>query len=321
MKIAIATPAAASSRTGNRHTAQRYASFLRGAGHRVRVATAWDGARCDVLIALHALKSHSSIARYRAANPAGPLIVVLTGTDLYRDIRTHADAQASLDMATLLIVLQERGFDELAARTRRRTRVIYQSSNATGPAMPPRRKFRLAVLGHLRDEKDPFRAAHALASLRNMPDLEVVHLGDALSPAMALEARRLMRADPRYRWLGGLAHSRALAWLRRSHALVVSSRMEGGANVICEAARIGVPVLASRIPGNVGMLSGGYPGFYAFGDTRALARLVARARRDQVFYGRLQRMATMRGALFAPAAERRGVLSAVREAALISRAA
>ena len=187
MKIAIATPAAASSRTGNRHTAQRYASFLRGAGHRVRVATAWDGARCDVLIALHALKSHSSIARYRAANPAGPLIVVLTGTDLYRDIRTHADAQASLDMATLLIVLQERGFDELAARTRRRTRVIYQSSNATGPAMPPRRKFRLAVLGHLRDEKDPFRAAHAMASLRNMPDLEVVHLGDALSPAMALE--------------------------------------------------------------------------------------------------------------------------------------
>lgn len=321
MKIAIATPAAASFRTGNRHTAQRYAALLRGAGHRVRIMTAWDSAQCDLLIGLHAGKSHASIARYRSAYPDGPLIVVLTGTDLYRDIHTSTDAQASLDMATLLVVLQDRGRLELPARLHRKVRVIYQSADVAGPVAPPRGKFRLAVLSHLREEKDPFRTAYAVQELTDMPDIEVIHLGDALSRSMADEARHLMRADTRYRWLGGIPHGRALNWVRRSHALVVSSYMEGGANVICEAARIGVPVLASRISGNIGMLARGYPGFYPPGDTRALARLVARARDDHVFYHRLRRAIAARRLLFTPAAERRGLLSVVREAVRSARAA
>ena len=315
MKISIATPAAASSRTGNRHTAQRYAAFLRSAGHDVRVATTWDGAPCDTLIALHAGKSHASIARYRAAFPSRPLIVVLTGTDLYRDIHTSADAQTSLDMATHLIVLQDRGRAEVPKRLRRKVRVVFQSADVAGPVTPPRRKFRLAVVGHLRDEKDPFRTAYAIRELRDMPDLEVIHLGDALSPDMAGEARRLMRADSRYRWLGGVPHGRALSWVRRCNALVVSSRMEGGANVICEAARIGIPVLASRISGNIGMLARGYPGYYPLADTHALATLVARACRDPAFYRRLQRALAVRRPLFSPAAERRGLLTVVRASA------
>lgn len=318
MRIVVATPAAARSRAGNRHSAQRYASFLRGAGHHVHVSTELDDVHCDLLIALHARKSFASIACYRAAHPSGPLIVVLTGTDLYRDISTDADAQASLDMATLLIVLQERGMDELSARLRRKTRVVYQSADVTGPATPPRGKFRIAVLGHLRDEKDPFRTAYAVQELTEMPDLEVVHLGDALAPAMGVEARRLGRLDRRYRWLGGVSHGRALDWLRRSHILVVSSRMEGGANVICEAACIGVPVIASRIAGNVGMLGRGYPGMFALEDTHSLARLIARAHEDPAFYDRLRRATTARGRMFTPAAERRGVLSAVREAVRLS---
>jgi putative glycosyltransferase (TIGR04348 family) len=274
-----------------------------------------------LLIALHARKSFASIARYRAAKPAGPLVVVLTGTDLYRDISTDADARASLDMATLLIVLQERGVDELSVRLRRKTRVVFQSAHVIGPATPPRRRFRVAVLGHLRQEKDPFRTAYAVQELPNLANLEIVHLGDALSRDMEDEARRLGRADRRYRWLGGLSHGRALDWLRRSHLLVVSSRMEGGANVICEAARIGVPVIASRIPGNVGMLGRGYPGMFPLEDTHSLARLIARAREDSAFYDRLRRSTTARGRLFTPAAERRGVLSVVREAVRLAHSA
>src|SRR5512145_127990 len=124
MRIAIVTPSAASTRTGNRHTAQRYAAFLRAAGHRVRVASAWDGAACDLMIALHARKSHDSIARFRAHHPGHPLLVVLTGTDLYRDIRTDPSAQASLEMASLLVSLQEMGRLELARRLRAKVRVI-----------------------------------------------------------------------------------------------------------------------------------------------------------------------------------------------------
>jgi glycosyltransferase involved in cell wall biosynthesis len=145
-------------------------------------------------------------------------------------------------------------------------------------------------------------------------DVEVVHVGDALTPAMADEARRLMRVDPRYRWVGGVPHSRTLAWLARSHLLVVSSRMEGGANVICEAARAGVPVVASRVPGNVGMLGRGYPGYYSLEDDRSLARLLARASSDPRFYARLKAGVAARRGLFAPASERRGLLAVVREA-------
>ena len=165
MKIALVTPSAATVRTGNRHTAQRYAGFLRGAGHQVRTASRWDGTDCDLMIALHARKSADSIAQFRARFPARPLVVVLTGTDLYRDIHSDACAQASLDAATLLITLQELGKYELPRRLRGKARTVYQSARVESRTRAPRTPFRICVLGHLRDEKDPFRAALALRLL------------------------------------------------------------------------------------------------------------------------------------------------------------
>jgi putative glycosyltransferase (TIGR04348 family) len=314
VRIAIITPSAATTRTGNRHTAQRYAAFLRDEGHRVRTASSWDGAGCDLMIALHARKSHDSIARFRERFPRRPLVLVLTGTDLYRDIRIDPSAQRSLELATLLVTLQESGGRELAPRLRRKVRVIYQSAPVARGGPPPGTRFRVCVLGHLREEKDPFRAALALAHLPQAAEVEVIHVGDALSSGMARAARRLMAMEPRYRWVGGVAHARALAWLASSHLLVVSSRMEGGANVVCEAARTRVPVAASRIPGNVGMLGHGYPGYYRLEDEKALARLIDRARRDRVFYRALKRAIGARAPLFTAAAERRGLLAVVREA-------
>jgi glycosyltransferase involved in cell wall biosynthesis len=173
----------------------------------------------------------------------------------------------------------------------------------------------VCVLGHLREEKDPFRAVLALAHLPPAAQVEVIHVGAALSSGMAHEARRLMAVEPRYRWVGGVAHSRALAWLASSHLLVVSSRMEGGANVVCEAARARVPVAASRIPGNIGMLGRDYPGYYRLADERALARVIERAWRDRAFYRALKRALAARRPLFTPAAERRALLAVVREAA------
>jgi glycosyltransferase involved in cell wall biosynthesis len=177
---------------------------------------------------------------------------------------------------------------------------------------PPAGVFRVAGVGHLREEKDPFRAAAALAYLPDEPAIEVIHVGAAIELEMAREARRRMRDEPRYRWLGGLPHGRALAWLARSHLLVVSSRMEGGANVIAEAARLGTPVLASSVPGNIGMLGRGYPGYFPLGDERSLARLMARAAREPAFYRRLRRTLAARRQLFAPAAERAALVDALR---------
>jgi putative glycosyltransferase (TIGR04348 family) len=311
-RIALVTPAGAGTRNGNRHTALRWAAFLRRAGHRVSVALEWDGAGCDLLLALHARRSHASIARYRDAHPRAPLAVVLTGTDLYRDLPACAEARRSLELADRLIVLQDEAPRRLAPHLRRKTRVVYQSAAPRARRAPPAGVFRAAVVGHLRDEKDPFRAAAALARLPADAVIEVVHVGAALDPDMAREARRRMRDEPRYRWLGGLPHARALGWIARSHLLVVSSRMEGGANVIAEAARLGTPVLASGIAGNIGMLGRGYPGYFPLGDERSLARLMARAARDPEFYRRLRRALAARRPRFAPAAERAALAHALR---------
>jgi len=313
MKIALITPAGARSRSGNRHTATRWAEMLRSLGHRVQVSTLWDSRAADAMIALHARRSHSSIVRFHERFPASPLVVVLTGTDLYRDIRTDRDAQDSLVLADRLVVLQDMGRLELPARFRRKTRVIYQSAEVHASPEPPSRRFRVAVIGHLREEKDPFRAALALAHLRDLPELEIVQLGEALSPEMARSARRLARADPRYRWLGNVPHWVAMRWLARSSALVLSSRMEGGANVICEAAAARVPVIASRISGNMGMLGRGYPGYYALGDERGLARQIRRVASDALYYARLKRLIAARRSLFLPETERRSLQRLIAE--------
>jgi len=311
MKIALITPAGPRSRNGNRHTAMRWAGMLRALGHSVPVARVWDGRPADAMIALHARRSHASIAGFRERHPDKPLVVVLTGTDLYRDIRSDRRARASLDLADRLVVLQEMGRLELPRRHRRKTRVIYQSAESRAPS--PRRRSRIAVLGHLREEKDPFRAALALAHLGDLPDIEVVHLGEALSRDMAREARRLMKVDARYRWLGGVSHGAAMRWLARSGVVVLSSRMEGGANVICEAAAAGVPALASRVSGNIGMLGGGYPGLYRLADERALARLIRRAATDPAYYARLKRLTASRRRLFLPSAEKAALRALVAD--------
>ena len=304
-RICIVTPARAGTRNGNRHTSQRWAGFLREAGHRVAVRTQWQGEACDLLIALHADRSHESLIQFRKQKPGQPLIVVLTGTDLYRDLPHSRNARRSLQLADRIIVLQSEAKLELEKKLQTKTGIVYQSANPSLRRSPPKKRVRIAVVGHLRKEKDPFRTALALGHLAK--ELEVVQIGDALSPAFAREANWLMKRDLRYRWLGGCTHSQALGWIARSHLLVVSSVMEGGANVIAEAARIGTPVLASRVSGNIGMLGRGYPGYFPLYDEKALAALIEKYSKRKE-YEKLRRSLAARRKLFAPVAEKRALL-------------
>jgi putative glycosyltransferase (TIGR04348 family) len=304
MRISIITPAPARARNGNRNTASRWGRLLGELGHKVRVEQQWSGAQSDVMVALHARRSFDSIRRYAEAWPTRPLVVVLTGTDVYRDIQTDADAMLSLELASRLIVLQDMAKKELGVSLRRKTRVIYQSARAVERSAPLSGCFEVIVSGHLRPEKDPFRAAAALAHLPGSSRIRITHIGRALEPDMAAEAHAWMTRERRYKWLGEVAHGRALRIVARARLMVVSSRIEGGANVICEALRAGVPVIASKISGNVGMLGPRYPGYYPVADERVLARLLHRAECDPSYYERLVQSCAARAPLVAPERER-----------------
>jgi putative glycosyltransferase (TIGR04348 family) len=317
MNIALVTPAAPHTRYGNRNTAVRWARMLRATGHRVRVEVEWDGRPAEAMIALHARRSHDSIRRYAQAHPDRPLVVVLTGTDLYRDIAHDADAQASLELATRLVVLHEL-VDRRLAAFRDKVRVVYQSAQAVKRPAPLASCFEVVVSGHLRAEKDPFRAAAACAHLPATSRTRVTHLGGARDAAMAKEAARWMKSTARYRWLGERAHGEAVRKLARARLMVISSIMEGGANVVCEALAVRTPVIASRIPGNVGMLGTDYAGYYECGNEHELARLMFRAETDAAFYRTLQQQCALRRPLVSPSHERAALKRVVDEVARLT---
>lgn len=311
-KVIIVTPAPPGSRAGNRNTAARWARILRELGCRVSIRTQWLGEGCDLLVALHARKSHNSLRAYRTGQPDRPAVLALTGTDIYRDIRLDADAAASLEMATRLIVLQEAAIEELTPSQRSKTHVIHQSVVTSLAPRPPRRTFRICILGHLREEKDPFRTALALRLLPDVP-MEVVQAGMALSMSMRRKAEWHMREEPRYRWVGERPHWEAMRLLSRSHAMVISSRMEGGAHVVSEAIALGVPVIASDIPGNRGLLGADYPGYFSAGDQTGLANMLRRASCDHGFLALLAADVIRRRTLVDPLRERRSWQKLLRE--------
>ena len=289
MKICLVTPAPTYSRKGNRVTALRWARILRELDHRVIIIEQYRGERCDLMVALHARRSHASIVRFRHEHPQLPLILALTGTDLYGDIHTDASAQESLEIADRFILLQPAGIAELAEHLRDKAWVIYQSVTAPpGKFSPKKNVFELCVLGHLRSVKDPFQTAMAVRHLPPASRIQVVHVGGALTDDMKIEADAEESTNPRYRWLGELPRWRALRVLARSRALVLTSQMEGGANAVSEAIACAVPVISSRISGSIGLLGADYPGYFPVGDTQALTDLLMRLETDAAFYEALK---------------------------------
>lgn len=318
LRIRIVTPAPPGSRYGNRVTAVRWARILRSLGHRVSIAQEYEGEPTDLLIALHARRSHPAVRRFLREQPGRPVIVALTGTDLYRDLPRNRRAQESLELATRIVALQPMALRELKASWRAKTRVIYQSVSEvrTGaahqkkPALADassspreRRTFDVCIVGHLRAVKDPFRAALAARHLPSESRIRILQMGGAMTGAMAARARAEMRVNPRYHWLGELTRRRVWRTLSRSQLLVLSSKLEGGANILSEAIVAGAPVVASRIPGSVGILGAGYPGYFEVGDTTGLVRLLARAERDATFLKQMERRCRELRSLFRPAHE------------------
>lgn len=312
--VLIVSPASERENNGNWQTARRWSLYLRE-HHRVAIAPGWNANGPnppDIMVALHARRSGAALASFALAHPERARVLVLTGTDLYRDIADSAEARASLEHATVLVLLQGAGIALLPEQVRHKARVIYQSA----PALPAKNDARerqhldVSMIGHLRPEKDPLtfmRAAELITSRR----ARLVHIGGPLDPALGDAAQDMAARNPRYQYLGELPHAAARQRLKRSHAMVIASRMEGGANVIIESVTSGVPVIASDINGNRGMLGEDYAGYFPVGDAAALAAMIDRSIEDSAFYAQLRAQCAARAPLFDPATERAAVLDLV----------
>jgi len=162
MRICLISPAATSTLTGNSITATRWARILSHIGHNVSVLRDYSTGRFDLLVALHAFKSWKSIRKFHTEHPGCPIIVALTGTDVYDKIHVSAKARESLEMASRLVALQPNALEQLSPRLRRKTVVIYQSLPASKKAVKRLKAcFEVCVIANLRSVKDPLRTAYA----------------------------------------------------------------------------------------------------------------------------------------------------------------
>ena len=305
MEISLITPAAKRSKSGNRTTANRWQRILAGLGHRVRVAEIYDGAPADMMVALHAWRSAESITQFRAQYPRRPLVVALTGTDIYRFQESHPEiTRRSMEMADWLVCLHDRVEQDIPAAFGAKLTVAPQSAKPlTRPRWPARRHFDICVIGHLREEKDSLRTAYAVRDLPPESRLRVIHLGKAHDESWARDARAEMDRNPRYLWRGEVPGWAVRREFGKTHLMVISSIMEGGANVVSEALVAGVPVIASDISGNIGLLGENYAGYYPVKDTEGLRSLLVRAEGDPAFLRDLERQCRGLAPSFTPEIE------------------
>ena len=288
-------------------TALRWQGFLKELGYSVEVTESWSRGDAGLLIGLHAYRSHQSIVEFKKQYPNRPLVLILTGTDLYRDIKNHREVIQSMEMADQLIILQSFAVDLIPANLRYKVQLIYQSVEVDTTDSATKDDFLVSVIGHLREEKDPFCIVRSLALLPSDSKITVKHLGQAMSPQMKDLAQNFNATVKRYQWIGEVSHADALRVLSQSRLMVISSRMEGGAHVVSEAIALGIPVIASDIPGNRGLLGEDYPAYYPVGDEAALATLLYRAEKMPTFYASLQNHIELRRELIRPTREKQSI--------------
>src|SRR5487761_263016 len=159
MNIIIITPPGPSTRTGNAVAASRWAQILRRLGHRVTVAPDYADQSADAMVAIHAWRSAEAVRRFRTRYPERPLIIQLSGTDIYHYIdEDPAPTLRSMELADCLVALNSLAWRVVPREFRNKLRVIFQSARTpSGRREPSRRWIDIAAIGHLRDVKDPLR--------------------------------------------------------------------------------------------------------------------------------------------------------------------
>ena len=305
MKILLATPSRPGNATGNAATSGRWARLLRELGHTVSLVEHYDGTAADLLIALHARKSATTVDRFRRAFPGRPVVVGMAGTDLYLDLQESERTRRTVEAATRIVVLQKLALQELPRSVRRRAVVIEQSARPPMTRTAPLTScFEVLVIANLRAVKDPLRTALATRGMPVESRIRVTHVGAPLHAGYEQRATRETASNPRYRYVGRQPHGRTMRLVQRARVHCLTSKAEGGANVLGDAIACGTPVLASRIDGSLGLLGADYPGLFEVGATAELRELLLRVERDPRFLRQLAAAGRRLAPLFTPAREK-----------------
>ena len=305
MLIRLITPAAVNSRSGNHTTAVRWKNILQSLGHRVAVSQNYDGQAADLMVALHAWRSADSIQLFTEKYPNNPLVVALTGTDIYRFLLSHPKPTLqSIASADKLVGLHARVALNIPQQYRSKVHIIYQSTESKPIRPTNKNDFQICVAGHLRDEKDSLRPAYAVRNLPSWSNIYVTHFGKAHTKEWAHDAKLETIKNSRYQWFGEIPQAQLRRKFNDSKLLALPSRMEGGANVISEAITAGLPVVASNIDGSIGLLGEEYPGYYPVENSDQLRELLLRCEKDNKFYSTLVHACQQQRSLFTPSREK-----------------
>lgn len=304
MKILIITPALPSARAGNRTTAQRWGMIFESLGHKVRIATRYDGSTVDTIVVLHAWRNAQAVHDFTTRFPDRPCILALTGTDIYQFIDSAPDITlSSIRAATHLVGLNDQAKYRLPVDQREKLTIIFQSCQFHNVRPRPQKHFEICVAGHLREEKDPLRPALAVRALPSSSKIKVAHYGKAFNLRWQQQARLETARNRRYQWCGEILPAQLINSYARASLLIQPSYMEGGANTVSEALTAHLPVVASRIAGNVGLLGEDYPGLFEPGNTEELRQLLLRAEKDKRFYRELDESCRSKRHAFSRACE------------------
>ena len=246
MKIAIITPGSEPFLqglvTGNEVTARRWEEVLRKLGHDPVVLEQYGNEEADLLIALHARKSSASIEAFKESFPAKPLVVAMTGTDLYQDLPDDETVLRSLEIATHIVVLQP-GWARYSQRIAppeddsdlsiRASRSCARSRKRPIVSRPA--SWRIFAMSRTRCSRPKPRPCSE--SVR----VQVVHAGAAGFSEMEKRAKDAATKNARYRWIGPVPHEEARLLIARSHILLLTSHSEGGATCSPKPSRSAPP--------------------------------------------------------------------------------
>ena len=284
---------------GNAVTAERMKRLLQSGGLNVAIHERGDNrieAKC--LIALNARKSAGEIFDFHQRWPDRKIIALLTGTDVNHPEmeQSGSDTLRALAQSDAIVSLHDGFSHRIPADLLKKTKVIYPSVQFSDAAEHcPFEPWKVVIAGNFRDEKNPNLMIEAVAKLATS-EIHFHAYGAGSEYQDKLE--QAAETYPKFHFHGVQERDVVLAAMQSARVLLNTSTEEGGANAICEAVMIGLPVIASRIDGNLGMLGDGYGGFFTSEETDGLAGILTRAESDAGFYNSLKQQVSTRAELF-----------------------